>query len=532
MPSYRANLDALIPREDFEVREDSGAGPSQLADALKVSDLEPKNWTLLTLCKPDFQRETADWEPEKVVDLVKSFLDGDLIPSIILWRAPESGKVFVIDGAHRLSAFIAWVHDDYGDGTISREFFSNMIPPEQRKAAEKARDLMKRDIGSYADLKAALTYVDTSPEEKVKRARNASAFGVSLQWVRGDAKKAEQSFFKINQKATLIDPIEFQMIQSRRKPNAIAARALIRAGVGHKYWSALPLEAQRDIETISREIYETLFTPALETPIKTLDLPVAGRGYSAETVRLLFDFVNLANNISLRQKKQTPLEADDKDGNATVSFLKNVRRIAFRISGTHHYSLGLHPAVYFYGATGRYQPTAFLATALLIKDLEQRDLFIKFTEHRDKFEEFLLAHRYFTNQTVTKFGSGVRGHDWVFRLYKEIFERIAKGEIASHIVAALQKNTDFNYLVLVDNHDGEKGGDFSTETKSAAFLRSAIESAVRCSICHARMHVKSMTVDHVTAKSAGGSASVDNAQMAHPFCNTGYKEHKKTSVDD
>jgi hypothetical protein len=37
----------------------------------------------------------------------------------------------------------------------------------------------------------------------------------------GEAAKAESSFFKINQKATLIDPTELDMIKSRHKPNAL-----------------------------------------------------------------------------------------------------------------------------------------------------------------------------------------------------------------------------------------------------------------------------------------------------------------------
>ncbi|MEV0425518.1 DUF262 domain-containing protein [Micromonospora sp. NPDC050495] len=59
------------------------------------------------LRKPDFQRETASWPPDKVAELVRSFLEGDLIPSVIMWRSPISGSIFVIDGAHRLSALVA-----------------------------------------------------------------------------------------------------------------------------------------------------------------------------------------------------------------------------------------------------------------------------------------------------------------------------------------------------------------------------------------------------------------------------------------
>ncbi len=40
---------------------------------------------------------------------------------------------------------------------------------------------------------------------------------------------------KIYQQATLIDKTELKLLESRRKPNSIAARAIIRSGTGHKY---------------------------------------------------------------------------------------------------------------------------------------------------------------------------------------------------------------------------------------------------------------------------------------------------------
>ena len=89
------------------------------------------------LRKPDFQRETAHWSPDKVVELVRSFVDADLIPAVILWQAGSFS--FVIDGAHRLSALIAWVLDDYGDQKRSLEFFGGRISEEQRRVAERTR---------------------------------------------------------------------------------------------------------------------------------------------------------------------------------------------------------------------------------------------------------------------------------------------------------------------------------------------------------------------------------------------------------
>src|SRR4051794_11511525 len=48
------------------------------------------------LRKPGFQRETNHWTPVQVVSLIQCFVEGDLIPSVILWSSPTS--VFVIDG--------------------------------------------------------------------------------------------------------------------------------------------------------------------------------------------------------------------------------------------------------------------------------------------------------------------------------------------------------------------------------------------------------------------------------------------------
>ncbi|MEK7874340.1 MAG: DUF262 domain-containing protein, partial [Chloroflexota bacterium] len=115
MPAHFTNLDALIKREDFEVQADASQTPSQVANTLSVTALEKGSLWFEVLRKPDFQRETANWEPDKIADLIQGFLEGDLIPSVILWRSPRSGNIFVIDGAHRLSAFMAWVLNAYGD---------------------------------------------------------------------------------------------------------------------------------------------------------------------------------------------------------------------------------------------------------------------------------------------------------------------------------------------------------------------------------------------------------------------------------
>jgi hypothetical protein len=116
VPISPVNLDALIRREDFEIAIDSNKIQTvEEAPKLKIVELESDSFMFRRLRKPDSQRTTAHWPPEKIAAFIKSFVSGDLIPAVILWQSNTSGNIFVIDGAHRLSALIAWVHDDYGD---------------------------------------------------------------------------------------------------------------------------------------------------------------------------------------------------------------------------------------------------------------------------------------------------------------------------------------------------------------------------------------------------------------------------------
>jgi hypothetical protein len=327
--THLVNLDALIRREDFEAREGEQPQNRRLADQLKVEDLERTYVNLLR--KPDFQRETASWSPETVADFIRSFLDGDLIPAVIMWWSNLNGTVFVIDGAHRISALMAWVLDDYGDGKFSQEFWGHAIPEGQKKLARTTKQQVENTIGAYQRLKYIAANPGSAPDAiTLRRARNIATFKIDLQWVEGNAATAEKSFFKINGNASPIDPTELAIIKARKKPNAVATRALMNAGTGHKYWSDFPAPTQQRIESLSREIYDGLFRPLLESPIKTLDLPIAGQSYSANAFKMILDLVNMVNGVTptmwedksgARPKKGGQRLEDDPDGQQTVTYL-------------------------------------------------------------------------------------------------------------------------------------------------------------------------------------------------------------------
>lgn len=241
----KVNLDALIPRADFYVDVDDSS-PLSLGDKVKANELvKGESFFYSSLRKPDFQRETGDWDKEKIFSFVKSFIDGDLIPSIILWQS--GSHIFVIDGAHRLSALIAWVNDDYGDGFISQAFFKHDVDQEQQKAASQTRDLINKKIGSYRSYLNAIKDQESSDPNKLKLANKLGFISLQIQWVSGGAEKAESSFFTINQKATPINDTEISLLKARKKPHALSARAIIRSGTGHNYWKIFDLETQEKI---------------------------------------------------------------------------------------------------------------------------------------------------------------------------------------------------------------------------------------------------------------------------------------------
>jgi hypothetical protein len=515
----KANLDALIIREDFEAEDESNLPQGQQKSTVSINDLKRGEFFFSGLRKPDFQRETSEWEPDKISGFIESFVNGDLIPAIILWKSPN-GFNFTVDGAHRLSALAAWINDDYGDGEISREFYEGMIPKDQKEVAQKTRGLIAKNIGTFYDYqRATLENNEDIDPEILSKARNLGTLSISLQWIVGNASKAEDSFFKINQKATPIDPTEKKVLKARKQPNGIATRAILRGGKGHKYWAAFSEDNQRKIEKLAREINTILFQPELDTPIKTLDLPIAGKVFSAQTLPLILDFVNIVNNL-------TKSVAEDRDGTETINYLKNCKRVAQRINSNHPGSLGLHPIAYFYSVNnGRHKPASFYAITALIMELEKANSFDKFTAVRKDFEKLIVDYDYVIQQIVRQFRGALKSYTHIQHFYLLCQEKLYRHKsIKQAITEIAKKEPDFDYLKLDSIDDPHAGADFSSEAKSEVFIRETIQSANRCKICSGLLHKNSMSVDHIKRKREGGRGSAKNAQLAHLYCNTTYKK--------
>ena len=333
-------LDALIPREDFEIASDIGnRGNTRNKTTLSIEDLKYDSFFFSALRKPIFQRETNEWDPNKICAMIESFADGELIPAIILWRN-QSGYIFVIDGAHRLSSLGAWINDDYGDGIVSLSYYENYISEEQRRIAERTRKLINEKIGSFREIMSICRNTNITNDEHKKRiAKNLGALALQLQWVEGNANKAEDSFLKINQLATKISDAELELIQNRNYAYAIAARAIVRAGRGYNYWSSFDETTQKKIIAKSEEANHLMFGQGMSITDDINSLPIGGAQMATFTLDVVTQSVKICNGIT---KIDTAKAASE---NEVLKCVENTLILLQYINSKEKFSLGLHPFI-------------------------------------------------------------------------------------------------------------------------------------------------------------------------------------------
>lgn len=513
----RVNLDAMIPREDFEIKEEETA--IDLFKDFPITHLSPESPYLKLLRKPDFQRETNHWNPDQVATFIASFLDNEVIPSLILWKSP--GFIFVLDGGHRLSALRAWVEDDYGDRNISLNFYGNEIPKDQRQVAARTRKLIEQKVGRYTNLKGKVG--SKTPGIETKRANTLFTRSLTLQWVQGSADVAETSFFKINSQGTPLDDIETMLIRNRKKPIAISARAILRAGTGNAYWSSFEDEKKTIVETLSKDLYANFFEPEIDMPLKTLDVPLGGSVSPVDALGLLIEYLTISGTTQAYGAKTIDKYDDEGQGDATISILNSALLIVQRMTGNSAGSMGLHPAVYFYNERGKYSRFLFLGMASLIAEkLRNNDnlYFKKFTAARKNLEKFLMSNKSLIGILLQNMGKGNRVskmRDLFSFLVAESADRLVLPEEAIAHLGLRGRIFDVNAIQQGPTR-------FSDDDKSQIFITKALSNALTCTVCGGMLDPnKSVSYDHLTRVRDGGTGTPSNGDLVHPFCNTGIK---------
>lgn len=514
---YQVNLDALVPRADLFETADSAIAKTRV---IRLSDLGP-GVIYDMLRKPDFQRETNSWSPKQVAKLIETFATDDIVPAVILWQS--GSKIFIVDGAHRLSALAAWVRDDYGAGEQSQSFFKGKVPEQQRSLDEETRRLVNDGIGSWA-----------SHKEKHSMLLMKD---IQVQWLESpSATQAADAFIRINQGGTVIDPLEVRILRAKRSALSIATRIISRGGTGHEYWQHFSDAAARErAPVLGQEIYKLLFSPTLEMPIKTMDIPLAGFGYGVGALRLAFDLVGLANELSVPDSTKGKGDdkaslPDDEVGEETVGYLLKARRAIRLILSNEKLSLGLHPALYFYTAGGAFQPPALHNAIAWFLDLEKRNKIQDFLDVRGPFEGLMISHPVVSKPATHKLGSGVRTRNKMLALFERTLELLTANRDPERAWRRLAK--EFPHLVADEQEQKEEsnkggvGAKFSRGAKNAAAL-SDLSSVPKCALCGGLLHKNGKVVDHKEKRSAGGRSSSSNARWVHPACNSNREKNEQ-----
>lgn len=539
----QVNLDALIKREDLFIVQNDVVEQEEIPNIPTIridSDLSQNAWFFKNLRKPDFQRETSEWKPERVAGLIRSFINGDIIPAVILWH--WKGSNFIIDGGHRLSALIAWVQDDYGFGAASKAFFGEEnISKDQRKNHEKTKALIDKSsgIGAFSEYDYAIKNPEKVTPEQARSAGILSNRTIQVQWIKAKTSKdAEQSFFRINGEATPIDETEAVMLKSREKPNAIAARAIIHSGSAHKYWKKFK-EKQPEIEEIAKAINDYLFDPELDE--KTIHFPIGGKPYSSQTLELVFGIVNMINDldeINFSRKSLLKKDAEeikppkDESGDETIKYLNKVKRIVSIINGQDAISLGLSPLVYFYSKKGRFQITAFFAIIHLVNEWEKDrqshrgTKFQEFSAVREQFEFFLLSYKNFIAQATTNVGSGLKSYLRLAELFSFIIKKLLDNTNPHEIIEEIKTIDKFGFVRVFeaentyeDNRNPASPKKFPKETVTEGAISLFLASKIACPICggHATFH--NYNSDHIISIRDKGGNGIENWSLVHFYCN-------------
>ncbi|WP_082382169.1 DUF262 domain-containing protein [Blastomonas sp. AAP25] len=510
------NLDAMITRSDFASKQDAESSQSNNFAEIALKDLAGHGaWLPKLLRKPDFQRETTQWTSSQITTLIESFLDGELIPAVILW-GPKS-HIFVIDGGHRLSALLAWVLDDYGDGPHSYQYFGGMIPNAQRVLARKTRAEIETKIGPFSHFAKQISEGNDNVDPKIAgRIGNFVRRGLQVQWIYGDADKAESSFFKINTQGSVLDPVEGRILRNRRKAPAIAARSVVRAGTGHQYWSKFDENVQGHISAKATSIHLSLFAPEINTPIKSIDLPIGGSSSVTDALDML---INLCEIVDSDNKSIEKYE-DDIDGSDTVKLLNKLESVTSNLVGNQSKSLGIHPFVYFYTSKGRHYPPLMMGMFALVSEKiknNDREWFKIFasTKRRD-IEQTLIEHKTIITLLISALASARRANGG-----KKVLEYIIESVRNDVRISADEIAQNLGLESRLYSIQSKPGTDFSEDAKSSAFLREALKQALKCPLCHGYLDpAKSISYDHIKRKSEGGNGSDENCQPTHPYCNS------------
>ncbi|OAH59398.1 hypothetical protein AWH48_14755 [Domibacillus aminovorans] len=553
------NLDHHIPSESlFTKGEYDKIGKSDEAKlhqkvSLDFRDFLDDNSGLTIwdrLRKPEFQRPTFCWENEKYINLLKALQNNRVIPGVIFWLNTSTGHIFVLDGAHRLSAIRAWFLDDWGDSKKATKH--SYLEADEKLAAGRLRDLVSMEIGSYNEcIRAGKLYRDAVDSRKDpfqvlgeptaikgKFSYNLStSLNIPIQWVVGDYKVAEESFLNINTGGTPLDNQGVDFLTNRRSPVARGIAGIIANGYKQTVW----IDNIEECNEVSKNLYNTLLSDSdnhigenvTYMPFVKLQKK---HGFYKHIFLLNLFAISIHKKTGENLLKSTLSDLSNEKNEIVVSqktfdALKNLEGVINHIRGKLPQSLGLYPPLYFYSSEGKYREQMLLMFLAWFTKGEESEIKKRkqiFSLYRQEFEKCWLVARDYIFSSMNRKGIGPRRlTDVSLEVLDKFLDSVIKGTSSGKdpietIKVFLQDYFEPMYSTFCQDieNEGQRYKAFTSSVKNKIEIRTMIDSQLKCEICGGIVDVgNSHQVDHKEERAQGGTNGVTNARITHPYCN-------------
>lgn len=392
----KVHLEHLIPRVELEDEVgEQNITPSERKSSFTLSDLEDNAFFYTQLKKPYFQRDTNEWSVERVQKLLETFLEDGLIPAIIMWESNE-GDLLIIDGGHRVSSLIAWIHDDFGKNDINS------------MTSDKAlSEYFNLNIGNYKEIKS-------SKNEEYKRIKSIIAKkSIPIQWVIGGYEKVKESFIRINEQGVSLSNDEKELIENDKLPTSRLARAILSHGSG---------QSSSYSNKKTKIIYDYFFVPMY---IKDHNIyPMLGAVDDEFVISRVYNVIKIIDDYCHEDLESLT--------NKVIEFCKFF-----------HNDLQICCKSYFYGANQRFKTSSLFGFTKFSMELHKnKELLEKYLKNRGEFEKYITDNERNIQEISRKRRQSSKSIDDICNYYRVVLDAIdnKKYDLVYQSFSYLQKS--------------------------------------------------------------------------------------------
>jgi hypothetical protein len=523
--------------------------------SIRFDDIRQEDGWFSKVVKPDFQRATCAWDADDCIKFLKSVLRRRIIPSIILWRSSDSGLVYVLDGAHRLSVIRAWMLDDWGDK--ADDFYKkNESYDEIISASRIVRQAVNEVIGPFQEFVDAYkewnkiafdggTPLHSMSARRAEMARFysdiiASSRTLHAQWEDGDYSAAEESFLAINRQGVRLDELESLLIEYRNGSLARVIMSIANAGAAGHYWpeppksDPLPTALAEKLVTFNLRcgnIHRTMFVPPFDSRVLDVNVPfIVAPGHFRLQQHLIELLPLLTEGEAVGSEKLPALLSKDYKGNAQEVIInadillttieKKLDHLGGRSSAS--LSLALVPLIYWYNRKGSFVRAlmyGWMHWMLSGTDADVQARKIAFSSVRGELENVLARYKDEFAEIQHRAGAGLKSLSKISTFIQDLVSLLVDTRSTDSAVLDDKLRSLFGAKATASGGAG-KSRSFTKAGRAEINVRELLRASVTCEICGGVVDLKQgVQYDHKELYAAGGLSIPENGRPTHPFCN-------------